>query len=143
MFQLCFSRCSTNSLSAVNAALPQTYTRVVSPHSSPCLFRVRLDEIWRLRDSRLQNKETLLSQRIIGMKISWFGQASNSANRSSRSADMKMSERSQLHRLARRLEESVWLPRSGKVSYIFRFDSPTDQLIELHPGVCSELETSI
>ena len=39
-------------------------------------------------------------------------------------------ERSQLHRLVRRI-------------YIFRFDSPTDQLIELHPGVCSELETSI
>ena len=30
-----------------------------------------------------------------------------------------------------------------QVSYIFRFDSLTDQLIELHPGVCSELETSI
>ena len=52
-------------------------------------------------------------------------------------------EQSQLHRLTRRLEESVWLPRLGKVSYIFRFDSPTDQLIELHPGVYSELETSI
>ena len=49
------------------------------------------------------------------------------------------SERSQLHRLVRRIEESVWLPRSGKVSYIYRFDVPTDQLIELHPGVCSGL----
>ena len=49
-------------------------------------------------------------------------------------------ERSQLHRLIRRLEESVWLPRSGKVSYICRFDVPTDQLIELHPGVCSGLK---
>ena len=30
----------------------------------------------------------------------------------------KSNERSQLHRLTRQIEESVWLPRSGKVSYI-------------------------